>query len=92
MIQRDFESENVRKRKDHQANVRDDPTDGDSDVELGKVDTILLCTVPKCVYGPTCTDRRDVLVLLAEYGVHLAKTHTVEMAQETMRKTNPWRK
>jgi hypothetical protein len=96
VIQRDLESKDIRKREDHQANVSDNSTDGDSDVELGKVDTILLCTVPKCVYGPACTDGRNVLVLVLavrmEYWVHLEKAHTVEMAQETIRKTNPWRK
>ena len=65
MIQRDFESEYIRKREDHQANVRDDSTNGDSDVELGKVDTILLCTVPKCVYGPACADGGNVLLLVS---------------------------
>lgn len=96
MVQRDLESEDVRKRENHQTNIRDDSTDGDSDIELGKIDTVLLCTVPKRVDGPTCTDGWNVLVLmlavLIEYLMHRAKPHTVEMAQETIIKTNPWRK
>jgi hypothetical protein len=96
VIQRNLESEDVRKRENHQTNIRDDSTNRDSDIELGKIDTVLLRTVPKRVNGPTCTDGWNVLVLVLvmriEYLMHREKPHTVEMAQETMRKTNPWRK
>lgn len=62
MVQWNLESEDVRKRENHQANIRYDPTNRDSDIELGKIDTVLLCAVPKRVNGPTCTDGWNVLV------------------------------
>jgi hypothetical protein len=65
VVQWDLEGEDVRKRENHQANIRYDSTNRDSDIEFGKINAILLCTVPKRVDGPTCTDGWNVLVVVS---------------------------
>lgn len=90
MVHGGLEGKDVRKRNNHKSNICDNPANSDADVELGKVDAVLLCAVPKCMNWPACTNRRNILMPILAFTVtHDMRRRTVEIAQATIKNTNP---